>query len=67
MLANIVADPRPVDLSALRFSPLATEAGYEGLPAWSSDGQTIAYAAEVNGILQIFIARAVPRPGPPLR
>ena len=59
MLANIVADPRPVDLSALRFSPLATEAGYEGLPAWSSDGQTIAYAAEVNGTLQIFTRRLV--------
>ena len=52
-----IAEPRTVDLSALRFAPLATETGYEGLPAWSPDGQTIAYAAEVDGILQIFTRR----------
>src|SRR5262245_33297630 len=40
--------------SALHFVPLATDPGYEGFPAWSPDGQTIAYAAEVNDTLQIF-------------
>src|SRR5262245_31317242 len=40
--------------SALHFAPLATDPGYEGFPAWSPDGQTIAYAAEVNDTLQIF-------------
>jgi Tol biopolymer transport system component len=39
---------------ALRFLPLATDPGYEGFPAWSPDGQTIAYAADVNDTLQIF-------------
>ena len=42
------------DSSTLGFTPFATDAGYEGLPAWSPDGQTIAYSAEVNGLLQIF-------------
>jgi serine/threonine protein kinase len=44
----------PIDLSALHFTPLATEAGYEGFPAWSPNGDIIAYAAEVDGVLQIF-------------
>jgi eukaryotic-like serine/threonine-protein kinase len=42
------------DRPVLRFTPLATEPGYEGFPAWSPGGQTIAYAAEVEGVLQIF-------------
>jgi Tol biopolymer transport system component len=37
-----------------RFRPLATDAGYQGAPAWSPDGKTIAYEAEVNGVVQIF-------------
>ena len=40
--------------SAMRFTPYATDAGFEGQPAWSPDGQTIAYSAEINGVLQIF-------------
>jgi eukaryotic-like serine/threonine-protein kinase len=40
--------------SALRFSPLTTAPIYEGFPAWSPDGSTVAYSAEVNGVLQIF-------------
>jgi Tol biopolymer transport system component len=36
------------------FSPLATDAGYQGAPAWSPDGKSIAYVAEVNGVLQVF-------------
>ncbi|HXG90342.1 MAG TPA: protein kinase [Vicinamibacterales bacterium] len=54
VLWALLAQPFPADQAALRFTPFATEAAYEGLPAWSPDGQTIAYAAEVNGILQIF-------------
>jgi Tol biopolymer transport system component len=49
--------PTPEDVPILPFTPFATEGGYEGLPAWSPDGQTIAYAAEVDGILQIFTRR----------
>ena len=57
ILSSLVAEPQPGDGFALRFTPFATEAGYEGFPAWSPDGQTIAYAAEVNGILQILTRR----------
>jgi len=49
--------PTPAEMPAMRFTPFATEAGYEGFPAWSPDGQTIAYAGEVDGILQIFTRR----------
>jgi Tol biopolymer transport system component len=50
-------EPSPMDLAALRFTPLATENVYEGFPAWSPDGQHIAYVAERDGTLQIFTRR----------
>jgi eukaryotic-like serine/threonine-protein kinase len=53
LLAAFAAGPSWSD-GALHFVPLATDPGYEGFPAWSPDGQTIAYAAEVNDTLQIF-------------
>src|SRR5262245_56301498 len=37
-----------------RFTPFATDAGYQGAPAWSPDGKTIAYEAESNGVVQLF-------------
>ena len=37
-----------------RFTPLTTAPAYEGFPAWSPDGNAIAYSADVNGTLQIF-------------
>ncbi|HMF95181.1 MAG TPA: protein kinase [Vicinamibacterales bacterium] len=43
--------------TALTFTPFTTGAGYQGFPAWSPDGQTIAYAADVNDTLQIFTRR----------
>jgi eukaryotic-like serine/threonine-protein kinase len=45
------------DIGALQFTPITTDPGYEGFPAWSPDGQTIAYAAEVDGTLQVFTRR----------
>src|SRR5262249_16014442 len=53
----LVGAPQAPDLTALRFAPFATESGYEGFPAWSPDGRTGAYAAEVNDTLQIFTRR----------
>ena len=46
-----------VDVSNLRFTPLATEAAYEGFGAWSPSGEVVAYAAEAGGVLQIFTRR----------
>jgi serine/threonine protein kinase len=37
-----------------RIVPFATDAGYQGAPAWSPDGKTVAYEAEINGVVQIF-------------
>src|SRR6185436_8770671 len=47
LLSILAISPSSPEGSNLRFTPFATDAGYEGLPAWSPDGQTIAYAAEV--------------------
>ena len=41
----------------LRFVPLTSDEGFEGFPAWSPDGHTLAYAADVDGVLQIFTRR----------
>jgi len=57
MLAAIFAAPRSEDPVASRFVPFTSDPGYQGFPAWSPDGQTIAYAADVNDTLQIFTRR----------
>jgi Tol biopolymer transport system component len=51
------------DLSAYRFTAVATEQGLKSSPAWSPDGRTIAYAAQVNSVFQIF-ARGPDQPVP---
>ena len=40
-----------------RFTPLASASEYEGTPAWSPDGQSVAYVADVDGVLQVFVKR----------
>jgi Tol biopolymer transport system component len=39
------------------FTPFASASHYEGSPAWSADGHTLAYVADVDGVLQIFVKR----------
>jgi len=41
-------------LERYRYSPFATDAGYQASPAWSPDGKTLAYVADVDGVLQVF-------------
>ena len=45
------ADP---GLDRYRYTPFATDAGYQASPAWSPDGKTLAYVADVDGVLQVF-------------
>lgn len=46
---------QPADLENYRFTPVATTASYEGFPAWSPDGKSIAYIRDVDGTLQVFV------------
>lgn len=39
------------------FRPIASTASYEGTPVWSPDGQSLAWVADVNGVLQVFVRR----------
>lgn len=43
--------------AGLRFSPVASAAAYEGMPVWSPDGQSLAWVADVDGVLQVFVRR----------
>jgi len=57
LLYSFAGAPRGPDAGALTFTPFTSDAGYQGFPSWSPDGQTIAYAADVDNTLQIFTRR----------
>ena len=46
--------PTAETVSGVRFLPVATETADEIGPAWSADGRTLAYAARIDGVFQIF-------------
>jgi eukaryotic-like serine/threonine-protein kinase len=53
--AALIASRRGDDgLERYRFTPFATDAGYQASPSWSPDSKTLAYIADVDGILQVF-------------
>ena len=41
----------------IEFRPVITEADFQGAPAWSPDGQTLAYVTAVDGVMQVFTRR----------
>ena len=41
-------------LDGYRYTPFATDAGYQASPAWSPDGKTLAYVADADGVIQVF-------------
>ena len=45
------------DTAPARFVPFASASSYEGEPSWSPDGQSLAYTADVDGVLQVFVKR----------
>ena len=50
----LVLGDRTGGFEQYRFTPFATDPGYQSSPAWSPDGKTIAYVASRDGILQVF-------------
>jgi serine/threonine protein kinase len=51
---GLAAAPGGVDLSRSKFTPIATDAGFQSAPSFSRDGRTLVYVAEVDDILQVF-------------
>lgn len=47
----------PAEGPELRFTPIASAADYEGTPVWSRDGQSLAWVADIDGVLQLFVRR----------
>jgi Tol biopolymer transport system component len=41
----------------IEFTPVITDARFQSAPAWSPDGQTLAYVAAVDGVMQVFTRR----------
>lgn len=63
LISHFTTVNRPAVPQAYQFTPLAVDAGEEAFPAWSPDGKTLAYSAEVNGFLQLF-TRSLSSPTP---
>lgn len=63
LLAAYLRADYHVDLAKYELRPLASEAAVQSNPAWSHDGRSIAYVAEVAGIQQVFVRElAAPMP-----
>ena len=60
---RILHAPRGPDLGRVPLHRASTEQGGKSAPCRSPDGMTIAYAAEVNGVDQIF-TRSLTEPVP---
>ena len=50
----LVAPSSSGGIPALKYTPLVTDASFQGSPSWSHDGTALAYASTVNGVQQVF-------------
>jgi serine/threonine protein kinase len=63
LVALYLARPEPLDLSAYKFKPFATDAEVEELSSWSPDGKSAAYLKTVDGQPQVMV-RSLDAPSP---
>ncbi len=52
--AAVAVRPQVSPLGAYIHTPLVTDDSYQGAPAWSPDGKSLAYVSQVDGVLQVF-------------
>jgi serine/threonine protein kinase len=53
--ALYITRPEPLDLSAYKFTPVATDAEVEQRGSWSPDGKSIAYLKTIDGHRQVMV------------
>src|SRR5271157_1179672 len=53
--ALYITRPEPLDLSAYKFTPVATDAEAETSGSWSPDGKSIAYLKRIEGHEQVMV------------
>ena len=61
--ARYLGRPEPLDLSAYKFAPFATDAEPETSGSWSRDGKSIAYLKAIDGRPQVML-RSMDAPSP---
>ena len=61
--ALYIMRPEPLDLSAYRFKPFATDAEMENFGSWSPDGKSVAYTKQIDRESQVMI-RSLDAPTP---
>ena len=62
-LALLLTSTSGPDRAGEQFTPFATEAAAETMPAWSPDGKSLAYLVGIDGITQVF-TRSLNSPTP---
>ncbi len=56
-VATLALSRQDAEPPQAQFVPFASASSYEGEPSWSPDGHSLAYTADVDGVLQIFVKR----------